>query len=487
MTEDKDQEMKQDRVLPDIPLTGLTADSRQVRPGYLFAAIPGTVADGADFIPDAVARGAAAVLAPPGLEAGRVGANVTLVTDANPRRRLARMAAAFYTPQPDTIVGVTGTNGKSSVAGFTRQLWAATGLKAASIGTLGIEGPGYEASEGLTTPDPVDLHREMAAMAAAGIGHVAMEASSHGLDQHRMDGVRFAAAAFTNLSHEHLDYHHSMEAYRQAKLRLFEELVPRGGTCVVNTGAAEHDTIHNIAGERSLRVISYGLTNGSIRVIEARESRGGYSASLDVMGERIDVDFPLPGRFQLENALAALGLVVATGTDPRRAAQMLCRLEGVRGRMQLAGTRANGARVFVDYAHKAEALRTVLTTLRPFVKGDLSVVFGCGGDRDTEKRPIMGRYAAEFADRVVVTDDNPRTEDAAAIRRAVMAGCPDATEIGDRGEAIASVVAALGPEDVLLIAGKGHETGQKIGDTVLPFDDVEVARDAIRAADGGVS
>lgn len=476
--------MNADRILPDIPITGLTADSRHVRPGYLFAAIPGTVADGARFIPDAIAKGAIAVLAPPGVDAAQLGPDVTLVTDANPRRRLARMAAAFHRPQPDTIVGVTGTNGKSSVAGFVRQIWSNLGLKSASIGTLGIEGPGYAGGEGLTTPDPVDLHCELAAMARDGVGHVAMEASSHGLDQHRMDGVRFAAAAFTNLSHEHLDYHETMEAYRQAKLRLFEELIPRGGTCVVNTGALEHDTIANIAGERGLRVLSYGLTNGMIRVIEATEGRGGYATTLDLMGERVTVDFPLPGRFQLENALAALGLAIATGTDARLAAQTLPRLEGVRGRLQLAGTRANGARVFVDYAHKAEALKTVLETLRPFVKGRLVVAFGCGGDRDTGKRPVMGQYAAKFADQVIVTDDNPRTEDAAAIRKAVLQGCPDALEIGDRAEAIRQGVAGLTEEDVLLIAGKGHERGQKVGDQLLPFDDFEEAVDAIRLADG---
>lgn len=479
--------MNADRILPDIPLTGLTADSRQVRPGYLFAAIPGTVADGADFISDAVSKGAIAVLAPPGLDANTLGPDVTLVTDANPRRRLARMAAAFHAPQPDTMVAVTGTNGKSSVAGFTRQIWDATGLRAASVGTLGIEGPGYDGGEGLTTPDPVDLHRELSRMAECGIQHVAMEASSHGLDQHRMDGVRFAAAAFTNLSHEHLDYHGTMEIYRQAKLRLFEELVPRDGVCVVNTAAVEHDTICNIAAERGLRALSYGLVNGAIRCIDAAESRGGYAATLDVMGERVSVDFPLPGRFQLENALAALGLVIATGTEPRRAARALESLTGVRGRLQLAGTRSNGARVFVDYAHKAEALRTVLKTLRPFVKGRLVVAFGCGGDRDREKRPVMGRYAAEFSDSVIVTDDNPRTEDPAAIRAAIMVGCPDAREIGDRRDAIHAGVVALGPDDILLVAGKGHETGQKIGDTVLPFDDLEEAATAIRDTDGGIA
>ncbi|HAE04127.1 MAG TPA: UDP-N-acetylmuramoyl-L-alanyl-D-glutamate--2,6-diaminopimelate ligase [Rhodospirillaceae bacterium] len=476
--------MTADRILPDIPLTGLTADSRQVRPGYLFAAIPGTVADGAAFISDAVAKGAVAVLAPPGISAGQVGANVTLVTDANPRRRLARMAAAFYAPQPDTIVGVTGTRGKSSVAGFTRQIWAATGLKAASIGTLGIEGPGYTGGEGLTTPDATDLHRELAEMAQADIDHVAMEASSHGLDQYRLDGVRFSAAAFTNLSHEHLDYHPTMEAYRQAKMRLFEDLLTRGGSCIVNTASAEHDHIAAIAQERGLRMLSYGLVNGAIRCIDAIEGRGGYALTLDVMGDRVKVDFPLPGKFQLENALAALGLVIATGTDGRRAAQMLSRLEGVRGRMQLAGTRHNGARIFVDYAHKAEALKTVLNTLRPFVKGRLVVVFGCGGDRDRGKRPIMGKYAAEYADQVIVTDDNPRTENAAAIRAEVMQGCPDATEIGDRAAAIAQAVSGLTGDDILLIAGKGHETGQKIGTTIHPFDDVVEAKKAISLSDG---
>lgn len=477
--------MNADRILPDIPITGLTADSRQVRPGYLFAAIPGTAADGANFIPDAIRRGAIAVLAQPGLDAGQVGAGVTLVTDANPRRRLARMAAAYFASQPDTIVGVTGTSGKSSVAGFTRQIWAATGLQAASIGTLGIEGPGYAGGEGLTTPDPVDLHRELAAMETAKIDHVAMEASSHGLDQYRMDGVRFSAAAFTNFSHEHLDYHPTMEAYRQAKLRLFEELLPRGGACIVNAAAAEHDAIAAIARERGLRMISYGLTNGSIRCIEATESRGGYAAVLEVLGVRVPVDFPLPGRFQLENALAALGLVIATGTDPRLAAQMLCRLKGVRGRLQLVGTRANGARVFVDYAHKPDALKTVLQTLRPFVKGRLIVVFGCGGDRDRGKRPVMGRHAADLADLAIITDDNPRTEDAAAIRAEVMAGCPEARNIGDRAVAIAEGVAELGDQDILLIAGKGHETGQKIGTTIHPFDDAEEARKAILMLDGG--
>lgn len=476
--------MNADRSLPDIPITGLTADSRLVRPGYLFAAIPGTQADGARFIPDAIANGAVAILASPQTEATNLSPEVTVVTDANPRRRLARMAAAFYAPQPDTVVGVTGTSGKSSVAGFTRQLWSALGHRSVSIGTLGVEGDGYEGGEGLTTPDPVDLHRTLAQVAANKTQHVAMECSSHGLDQHRLDGVRFAAAAFTNLSHEHLDYHSTLEAYRQAKLRLFEELLPRGSSLVANTGATEHDTLEKIAGERGLRVISYGLTNGMIRCVDARPQRGGYAASLDVLGARFEVDFPLPGAFQLENAMAALGLLIASGTDAAQATPLLSRLKGVRGRLHLAGTRKNGARIYIDYAHKAEALKTVLQTLRPFVTGDLVTVIGCGGDRDTEKRPIMGRYAAEYGDRVIVTDDNPRTEDPAAIRAAVLAGCPEGLEIADRAEAITKAVAGLGDHDVLLIAGKGHETGQKIGDVIVPFSDFEATKNAIDLADG---
>lgn len=483
---DDDDAMKGDGVLPDLPITGLTADSRQVRPGFLFAAIPGTVVDGARFAAEAVAAGAIAVLAPPGvLDARTLGPDVTLITDSNPRRRLAKMAARFHRPQPSVCVGVTGTNGKTSVASFTRQIWTHMGAPAASVGTLGVQGPGYPGGPGLTTPDPVDLHRMLCEMAEGGIDHVAMEASSHGLDQYRLDGVAFAAAAFTNLTRDHLDYHGTMEAYRAAKLRLFEELLPRGASAVVNTRAVEYDAIANIAHERGLELIGYGLENGRIRCLDLAPRGGGFDLALDVMGERYAVDFPLPGRFQVENALAALGLVLATGSSARLAVPLLSRLEGVRGRLELAGQTPTGARVYVDYAHTPDALETVLKTLRPHVEGRLHVVFGCGGDRDRGKRPMMGRIACEHADVQIVTDDNPRGEPPAAIRAAVLAACPDAADIGDRREAIYRGLRGLKPGDALLVAGKGHEQGQTVGDKVLPFDDATAVREAIQRLSEG--
>ncbi|MEQ8603527.1 MAG: UDP-N-acetylmuramoyl-L-alanyl-D-glutamate--2,6-diaminopimelate ligase [Marivibrio sp.] len=483
--EDENQLMNGDGALPNLPLTGLTADSRQVRPGYLFAAVPGSKTDGARFAKDAVAAGAIAVLAPPGaLSADDLGAGVTLVTDSNPRRRLAKMAARFYRPQPDLCVGVTGTNGKTSVASFTRQLWQATGAPAASVGTLGVQGPGFPGGAGLTSPDPVDLHRHLRELAEAGIQHVAMECSSHGLDQYRLDGVAFAAAAFTNLSRDHLDYHGTMEAYRAAKLRLFDELLPRGGALVANARAAEFDALANIAHERGLELVSYGLEHGRIRCLKIEPRGGGFDLALDVMGERYEVDFPLPGRFQVENALAALGLVLATGSSARVAVPCLSRLEGVRGRLEPAAVTADKARIYVDYAHTPDALQTVLETLRPHVTGRLIALFGCGGDRDRGKRPMMGEIAARFADAAVVTDDNPRSEDPAAIRTEITAACPGAQEIGDRREAIHAAVAQLRPGDVLLVAGKGHEQGQTVGDTVLPFDDASVVREAAARAAG---
>ncbi len=483
---DLDTPMNGDGALPNLPLTGLTADSRQVRPGYLFAAIPGTKVDGARFAREAVAAGAIAVLAPPGaLDAADLGPEVTLVTDANPRRRLAKMAARFYRPQPKLCVGVTGTNGKTSVASFTRQIWAANGNRAASVGTLGIQGPGYPGGAGLTTPDPVDLHRQLSEMARGRIDHVAMECSSHGLDQYRLDGVAFAAAAFTNLSRDHLDYHADMAAYRAAKFRLFEELLPRGGAAVVNSRAQEFDALANIAGERGLELVSYGLEAGRIRCTRIVPRGGGFDMTLDVLGESYEVDFPLPGRFQIENALAALGLTLATGSQARSVVPLLARLEGVRGRLEPAGRLANGARIYVDYAHTPDALQTVLETLRPHVAGRLHVIFGCGGDRDRGKRPMMGKIAAEQADIRIVTDDNPRTEPADAIRQEILAACPDATDIGDRAEAIRHGVASLAAGDVLLVAGKGHEQGQTVGDTVLPFDDVAAVRAAVASLSGG--
>jgi len=477
---DEDEAMNGDSALPNLALTGLTADSRQVRPGYLFAAIPGTKIDGVHFVPNAVAAGATAILAPPGaIDPDTLDPSVTLVSDTNPRRRLAKMAARFYSPQPKLCVGITGTNGKTSVASFTRQLWSATGTLAASVGTLGIQGPGYPGGSGLTTPDPVDLHRELSRMAEADIDHVAMEASSHGLDQYRLDGVSFAAAAFTNLSRDHLDYHADMAAYRAAKFRLFRELLPNGGAAVINRETPEFDALQTIATERGLDLLSYGLDAGDIHCTKILARDGGFDLTLDVLGEAFEVDFPLPGRFQVENALAALGLLLATGSSARAAVPSLSRLEGVRGRLELAAKLQNGARVYVDYAHTPDALETVLETLRPHVDGRLHVIFGCGGDRDRGKRPMMGEIAARAADVAIVTDDNPRTEDPDAIRAEILAACPQAADIGDRGAAILEGLKGLRAGDVLLVAGKGHEQGQTVGQTVLPFDDVASVREAI--------
>lgn len=478
-------DMTNELTLPRITLAGMSADSRKIKPGFLFAAIPGTVADGRQFIDDAIAKGATAILAPPDIKSEDVGSEVTLITDANPRRRLARMAAEFYSPQPEHTIAVTGTNGKTSVASFTQQLWEKLGNKAAYIGTLGVRGEGFDQDGGLTTPDPVDLHELLGRMQRAGINHVAMEASSHGLDMHRLDGLNVQAAAFTNLSRDHLDYHGSMEAYRTAKLRLFEELLVRGGTSVINTGAQEYDRIANIAAERSQKVLSYGLQNGQLRTIRRRVSPGGFDLEIDILGTRHSVSFPLPGLFQIENALAALGLVIATGADPEEAAPLLSALSGVPGRLQPVATLENGAAVYVDYAHTPDALSTVLKALRPHATGKLHVTFGCGGDRDKGKRPMMGGIAHELADRCIVTDDNPRGEDPATIRKEVLAACPEADDIGDRREAILHAMKSLNAGDVLCVAGKGHEQGQTVGDRVIPFDDATCVRECAKSLPGG--
>lgn len=479
--------MTNELTLPKITLAGLSADSRKIRPGYLFAAIPGTTVDGRLFIGDAIANGATAILAPPDVTADNVGPDVTLVTDANPRRRLARMAAEFYSPQPQHTVAVTGTNGKTSVASFTRQLWEKLGNNAAYIGTLGVRANGFDHDGGLTTPDPVDLHELLHRMKLSDINHVAMEASSHGLDMHRLDGLNVQAAAFTNLSRDHLDYHGSMESYRTAKLRLFEELLVRGGTAVINTGAQEYDRIANIAAERDQKVLSYGLQNGQLRTIKRQVTTNGFDLEIDILGNRYALTFPLPGLFQIENALAALGLVIATGADPKEASPLLADLVGVPGRLQPVTSLKNGATVYVDYAHTPDALSTVLTALRPHAAGNLHVVFGCGGDRDKGKRPMMGGIASSLADITIVTDDNPRSENPSAIRREVLEACPCAADIGDRSEAIYRAMKALQAGDVLCVAGKGHEQGQTIGDRVIPFDDASCIRDcANRLSEGNI-
>ncbi len=456
------------RGLPAV-LTGISADSRTVRPGMLYAALPGARLDGRDFIAEAVARGAVAVLAPSGTEWPPGVPPVPLILDEQPRRALARLAARQAGRQPAQVIAVTGTNGKTSTAEFVRQIKQASGVAAASLGTLGVIAPGRDGGPGLTTPDPVALAETLAELAREGVRAAAMEASSHGLAQFRLDGVRLAAAGFSNLTRDHLDYHGTLEAYRAAKLRLFRDLLPLGAPCVAST-QLDPETM---AALRAIPGVALGTTgeDGSlIRLRRAIPRPGGQVLEIEGRGA---IDLPLPGRFQAENALLAAGLALLTGT--RNALELLPRLQGVRGRMELAAE-TRGAAVYVDYAHTPDALERLLLALRPHTSGRLHVVFGAGGDRDRGKRPLMGAVAAHLADRAIVTDDNPRTEDPASIRAAILAACPEALEIGDRAAAIAAGLEALAPGDVLAIAGKGHEQGQTIGTTTLPFDDVATVR-----------
>ncbi|MGH6620763.1 MAG: UDP-N-acetylmuramoyl-L-alanyl-D-glutamate--2,6-diaminopimelate ligase [Alphaproteobacteria bacterium] len=460
----------------DREITGLSADSRSIRPGFLFAALQGSKQDGRAFIRQAIDAGAAAVLGPPDLLHDTLATDIPVITDPNPRRQLARMAARFYSAQPRTIAAVTGTNGKTSVAYFTQQLWNALKHPAASLGTLGVRGPGLAGGASLTTPDPIELHRVLASLKQQGIDHLAMEASSHGLSQFRLDGVQVRAAAFTNLTRDHLDYHGDMAGYRAAKRRLFNELQPERGIAILKAESPEFGTLRGVAEDRNQQVVSFGLRSGNVSCLSAVPSDAGWQLHLRVLGETFTAHFPVPGEFQVANLLCALAIVVACGDKAGAAAAQIPRLTGVPGRLELAARLENGASVLVDYAHTPDALSAVLTTVRPHVRGRLGVVFGCGGDRDRGKRPEMGRIAAERADFVIVTDDNPRSEKPAEIRRAIMDACPDALEIGDRRAAIAAAMGELSAGDVLVLAGKGHEEGQIVGDEILPFNDAEVAR-----------
>jgi UDP-N-acetylmuramoyl-L-alanyl-D-glutamate--2,6-diaminopimelate ligase len=459
-----------------LEIAGITADSRRVAPGYLFAALPGSRADGRAFIAEAVSRGAAAVLAPEGTSWPPGVPPRPLLEDPQPRRRLAQIAAGLAGTQPRLVVAVTGTNGKTSTVEFLRQIWTGGGHQAASLGTLGLIAPGFDPGPGLTTPDPVSLAETLARLARAGIQHAAMEASSHGLDQFRLDGVRVAAAVFTNLTRDHLDYHGTEQAYRAAKLRLFADLLPDGAPAIASSDmdAATLAALAEIAGRRRLALRTVGEAGNAIRLLVVRPHPGGQMLRIDAGGNLRDVALPLPGRFQADNALMAAALATALGE--RDALDRLATLYGVRGRLELAARLPNGAAVYVDYAHTPDALERLLTALRPHTLGRLHVVFGAGGDRDRGKRPLMGAAAACFADAVIVTDDNPRSEDPAAIRAAVLAACRGGREVGDREQAIADALAGLGPGDVLAVAGKGHEQGQTIGDSVIPFDDVTVVR-----------
>jgi UDP-N-acetylmuramoyl-L-alanyl-D-glutamate--2,6-diaminopimelate ligase len=463
--------------LPQLDISGMTADSRAVGEGFLFAALPGTQSDGRRFIGAAVQRGAAAVLAPTGTVWPMDVPRVPLVTHDEPRRVLALLAAAQETAQPETIVAVTGTNGKTSTVDFLRQLWTASGIEAASLGTLGLIAPGHPGGSGLTTPDPVALAKMFAGLAHEGVTHAAIEASSHGLDQFRLDGMRLLAAGFSNLTRDHLDYHGSVERYRSAKLRLFAELLPHGAPAVVNADM-DRDTLHAlraIAAARGLDLRTVGEAGSYTRLISATALPHGQILRVAIDGGAAqDIAVALPGRFQADNALMAAALAEATGLT--NAWSLLPLLRGVRGRMELAVTLPNGAAAYVDYAHTPDALQRLLQALRPHTAGRLVCVFGCGGDRDAGKRPLMGEIVQRLADVAIVTDDNPRTENAHAIRRAIMAACPGAREIGDRAGAIAAGLAELRAGDVLVVAGKGHEQGQIVGRDTLPFDDASVLR-----------
>ncbi len=452
-----------------IDIAGLTADSRQVRPGYLFVAIAGSKADGARFIADAVAKGAVAVLAGAATEVASTAA-VPVLRAQEPRHALALMAARYYGAQPETAVAVTGTSGKTSVADFTRQIFTALGHRSASLGTIGLVKPDGTVYGSLTTPDPISLHKTLAELAAEGVTHIAFEASSHGLDQHRLDGVWVKAAAFTNLGRDHLDYHPTIEAYLAAKLRLFAELLPLGATAVVNTDAAGAPDVVAAAQAAGRLVFTVGRTGDGLKL--ERLVREGFAQRMSVAheGRTFDVRLPLLGEYQAANALVAAGLAIAAGEAAGRVLPALQGLEGVKGRLEIVGE-ARGGLAVVDYAHKPDALAAVLDALRPFATGKLICVIGCGGDRDKGKRPLMGAIAVEKSDVVIVTDDNPRSERPEAIRAQILAAAPGAREIGDRAQAIRAGVAMLGEGDVLVVAGKGHETGQIVGDKVLPFSD----------------
>ena len=462
-----------------LAVAGLTADSRAVKPGFVFAALPGTHVDGASYIPQAIAAGAVAIVAGEGAKAE----GVPLVISQNPRQLFARMAARFHGRQPDTIVAVTGTSGKTSVATFVREIWTAMGFPAASLGTVGVVSPSGTIELEHTTPDAMKLQEIAARLAEEDVEHLAIEASSHGLDQYRLDGLRIAAAGFTNLSHDHLDYHPTVADYFNAKMRLFEELLRPGSAAVINVDTARGAEAAARARAHGLAVWSVGIKGETIRVLDVRREAGSQHLTVEVKGHRHAVDLPLAGDFQVSNALIAAGLVMATGGDEALVMHALQSLKGAKGRLELVGRSKAGAPVFVDYAHKPDALENALASLRPYTRGRLFVVFGCGGDRDRAKRPIMGEIATRLADRVFVTDDNPRTEDPASIRAAIMAAAPGATEIGSRAAAIRAAVDALADGDVLIVAGKGHEEGQKIGKQVLPFSDHEAVKAAIEGRD----
>ena len=458
-----------------IEITGVTADSRTAKPGALFVAIAGTRADGAAYIEDAAERGAAIAVSATALDSARI---PVLQVD-NPRLFLALAAARFFGAQPQTMIAVTGTAGKTSVAAFTRQIWAHAGHPAAMIGTTGVTAPGRKDYGALTTPDPAVLHALLAELAADGVTHAAMEASSHGLDQYRLDGVRLAAAGFTNLGRDHMDYHPTVEHYFAAKMHLFDRVLPRGLPAIINADDAWSGRAAEAAKAAGHEVLTVGRKGDFLTLKRAEQKRDSQFAEVLHAGSIHEVRLPLAGEFQISNALVAAGLAIATGVPAKDALAALEKLEGADGRLQLAGKAANGALAYVDYAHKPDALEKVLAAVRPFTTGRVVVVFGCGGDRDKGKRPIMGEIAARLADVVIVTDDNPRSEEPDVIRSEIMAAAPGAIEIGDRREAIIHAAALLKTGDTLIVAGKGHEEGQTANGVTRPFSDIAEVKKAL--------
>ena len=462
-----------DMAFADKIVTGFAIDHRKIAPGTVFGAFEGAAFNGEDFIDDAIAAGAIAVVARP--EAVVRGA--MHFAEANPRQAFAHLAAKFFRPFPDHVAAVTGTNGKTSTAELTRQLWRMAGHNAASIGTLGITTASDQAKTGLTTPDIVTFLSNLSGLAREGVSHAIFEASSHGLSQYRSEGVPVSVAAFTNLSRDHLDYHGTMEAYFEAKMRLFDEVVDESGCAVIWADDVWSDQVIARARKRELRLITVGEKGKGIQLLSRQPTQLGQTLELRIQGDVHKLKLPLIGGYQAANALVAAGVVMASGGEVESLLSHLARLQPVRGRLERAVITKSGAPVYVDYAHTPDGLRAAIAALRPHTKGKLITVFGAGGDRDTGKRPEMGAVAMADSDIVIVTDDNPRSEDPSLIRADVMAGAKGAHEIGDRRYAIAFAIEHAEPDDIVLIAGKGHEQGQIIMGRVLPFDDVEVARE----------
>ena len=457
----------------EAPVTGFAIDHRKVAPGTVFGAFQGAAANGEDFIPAAVGAGAVAVVA---RAQARVEGAVHVAAD-EPRREFARLAARYFAPFPATIVAVTGTNGKTSNVELTRQLWRMAGHHAASIGTLGVTTADDRTTTGLTTPDVVTFLSNMAGLAREGVTHAAFEASSHGLAQYRTEGLPVRAAAFTNFSRDHLDYHGTMEEYFEAKMRLFSEVLEPDGTAVIWADDAKSSEVVRRCHERGLRTLTVGTKGETLKLIDRELTQLGQRLTLEAEGRPHRINLPLIGAYQAANVLTAAGLVLATGGGLDELLSHLSRLQPVRGRLERAVITKAGAPIYVDYAHTPDAIEAAVAALRPHARGRLIIVFGAGGDRDVGKRAEMGAVAARLADLVIVTDDNPRSEDPAAIRRDILSGAPDARAVPGRREAVAEAVAQAGADDLILLAGKGHEQGQIVGDVVLPFDDVAVARE----------